>query len=139
MASQYKEKSVIANIYYQDWEGINPSQLITNGQSGAPLVGTYRFIIGLPGQHINERLESSQLEDIFRRMNVVNGDELPVALNHRSLSVGDVVVFDDESIHLFDVWVCRNVGWEAMPLYRATFIDRPVSVTIKESSVEIVR
>lgn len=47
-------------------------------------------------------------DEIFRMMNVVDGDELPVRLGVRSMSVGDVIV-DETGRALF----CAGAGWEA--------------------------
>lgn len=47
------------------------------------------------------------LEEVFRLMNVVDGDELPVQLKKRSMMSGDVVVDEDG-----DVWFCAFSGWE---------------------------
>lgn len=46
------------------------------------------------------------LEYIYRAMNVVDGDEIPVRLKKRSLSVGDVI--QDE---MGRAAVCRSAGW----------------------------
>jgi hypothetical protein len=58
----------------------------------------YRRITSLP---------TTDLETVFREMNVVDGTEMPVRLKVRSLSVGDVVVTDDGQ-----AWYCAAVGWE---------------------------
>lgn len=47
------------------------------------------------------------LESVFREMNVVDGDELPVVLKVRSMMTGDVVVDADGN-----AWLCAMVGWE---------------------------
>lgn len=52
-------------------------------------------------------LDASDLEVVFRRMNVVDGDELPVKLKIRSLSVGDVVVDETGA-----AYYCAMVGWK---------------------------
>ena len=52
-------------------------------------------------------IEACSLEDVYSKMNVVYGDELPITLKVRSLSIGDVVRW-------LDVWyVCSRVGWVA--------------------------
>jgi hypothetical protein len=48
------------------------------------------------------------LEEIFRLMNVVEGNELPVKLKVRSMMVGDVVVDENG-----EVWYCASSGWES--------------------------
>lgn len=52
-------------------------------------------------------LDNVSLEDVFRLMNVVTGDELPVKLNVRSMCSGDIVVDEDQ-----EVWFVAAVGWE---------------------------
>jgi len=47
------------------------------------------------------------LEEAFRLMNVVDGDELPAKLGVRSMMCGDVV-FDED----LQVWFCAGAGWE---------------------------
>lgn len=52
-----------------------------------------------------------ELEEIFRDNNVVDGDELPVQKETRSLSVGDVVVKHEADLkyHLVE-----PTGWEEL-------------------------
>jgi hypothetical protein len=50
-------------------------------------------------------LASEDVEDVFRRMNVVDGDELPVVLGIRSMSVGDIALQGDVA------HVCEPAGW----------------------------
>lgn len=52
-------------------------------------------------------VEASDLEDLFRKMNVVDGTELPVQLKVRSMSCGDVA-WDSETGQL---WLCDLAGW----------------------------
>lgn len=55
-------------------------------------------------------LEADNVEEVFRRMNVVDGDpeyELPIKLEIRSMMVGDVVI-DENGDKLF----CAKFGWE---------------------------
>src|SRR5579885_408276 len=58
------------------------------------------------------RVEASDLEDLFRRMNYVDGSEVEYVgrgkLEVRSLSVGDVALDEQGVAHL-----CASVGWEA--------------------------
>jgi hypothetical protein len=53
-------------------------------------------------------VEADDLEHVFRLMNVVDGDELPVKLGIRSLSVGDVVLRAADAT----LWHCSAFGWE---------------------------
>ncbi len=61
----------------------------------------YVFVTTFGSEGTDERLG-----DVFRAMNVVDGDELPTKLNVRSMSVGDVIVDGDG-----DVWFCDIAGW----------------------------
>lgn len=51
-------------------------------------------------------LDLASPEEVFRAMNVVDGDELPVRLGVRSMMVGDVAVLEDGRM-----WYCSVVGW----------------------------
>jgi hypothetical protein len=51
--------------------------------------------------------DDPELETVFRRMNVVVGDELPVKLRIRSMMAGDVVVDENG-----DPWFCDLIGWQ---------------------------
>lgn len=51
-------------------------------------------------------IDAATLGEVFRKMNVVDGTELPVQLKVRSMSVGDVVVADGVA------HVCCPIGWE---------------------------
>lgn len=53
-------------------------------------------------------LEASDLEDVFRQMNVVHGDELPIQLKTRSLSVGDAVLDNVTGV----LYYCAPIGWQ---------------------------
>ena len=54
--------------------------------------------------------ESENLDTLFREMNVVEGNELPVKLKCRSMMVGDVVldIADGQG------WVCDMIGWKPL-------------------------
>lgn len=52
-------------------------------------------------------VEAEDREDLFRKMNVVDGDELPVQLRVRSMSPGDVC----RDLSTGEVWLCDLVGW----------------------------
>ena len=51
-------------------------------------------------------VEARDLEDVFRKMNVVDGDELPTKLGMRSMMTGDVAIDEDKV-----TWLCGMVGW----------------------------
>jgi hypothetical protein len=51
----------------------------------------------------------SLLDEIFQKMNIATGNELPALLGERSMSVGDIVVIDDENIYL-----CAPNGWNVL-------------------------
>lgn len=89
----------MVQIYYRTQEAFHRD----------PLAG---FELGLDKDdyelvHTYSNEEAGSLEEIFRKMNVVDGDELPVQLKVRSMSVGDVVV-DEAGV----VWFCAMAGWE---------------------------
>ena len=54
-------------------------------------------------------VEASDLEDLFRKMNVVDGTELPVQLKVRSMCMGDVAL-DSQGQY----WFCGMVGWKQL-------------------------
>lgn len=51
-------------------------------------------------------IEAECLDDLFRKMNVVDGTELPLKMKIRSMSCGDVAI--DETGRKF---FCALVGW----------------------------
>jgi len=51
-------------------------------------------------------IDAKSLSDVFKLMNVVDGDELPTQLMVRSLSVGDIVVEANGKASL-----CAPMGW----------------------------
>jgi hypothetical protein len=53
------------------------------------------------------QVEGDSLDDIFCKMNVVDGTELPVKLHVRSMSVGDVLI-DAEGL----ASICCSLGWK---------------------------
>ncbi len=59
---------------------------------------------------ITQRVEADDIEDLFRRMNVVDGSEVEVVgpgkLEIRSLSVGDVAIDETGRGYL-----CASFGW----------------------------
>lgn len=63
-------------------------------------------VVDLDGMQRVAQVEADDLEDLFRKMNDVDGTELPVAIGVRSLSVGDVAV-DEHGNGYF----CAMVGW----------------------------
>ena len=84
-------------IYYRTNEAIakDPIAFV------APEDGLYK-----EGYEFVTELGDVSLEEVFRMMNVVDGDELPVELKVRSMMPGDVV--DEDG----DVWFCAGTGWE---------------------------
>jgi len=55
-------------------------------------------------------VDADDLEDLFRKMNVVDGDELPAQLNVRSMSSGDVA----RDLTTGQMWMCAPIGWVAL-------------------------
>lgn len=88
------------------WYDANPTFWRT---AGDPLAESYYYVT-----HMVLRGRTSLdagLAEVFRRMNVVDGNELPTKLGVRSMSVGDVVTI----IGLDGVrraYICNPVGWE---------------------------
>jgi hypothetical protein len=66
------------------------------------------FLVVLEQTHkkVAGEVEASDLDDLFRKMNVVNGTELPLQLKVRSMCSGDVAV-DEKGIAHF----CAMIGW----------------------------
>jgi hypothetical protein len=64
------------------------------------------------GYRLIGEVEADSLEDLFRRMNAVDGSEIemPQRLGCRSMSVGDVAVDEEGDAHY-----CASFGWE--PVY----------------------
>ncbi len=60
-------------------------------------------------RRIEPRVDADTLDDVFRQMNVVDGDELPAKLGIRSMSVGDVIV-DNAGL----AFIVAPVGFEAV-------------------------
>jgi len=97
---------VKANVWYLDWER-------ASAEDAAHFIPQ---ILGMenpkpPFPHhtkVAENVEGDSFEDIYRKMNVVDGDELPATLGIRSLSVGDLLEVDG-IFHL-----CKSQGWEAV-------------------------
>lgn len=61
--------------------------------------------------------DAADLEDVFRRMNVVTGDpdlEIPMRLRCRSMSVGDVAFVEGDGLYL-----CASCGFDKVPDYEA--------------------
>ena len=57
-------------------------------------------------------VKADSLEHLYRLMNVVNGNELPVALGRRSMSTGDVAVDEAGQAHY-----CCAYGWAPTRLH----------------------
>jgi hypothetical protein len=58
-------------------------------------------------------LDKEHLEALFRAFNVVEGNELPARLGIRSMSVGDVVLWDGQA------WMCLGTGWDNLSAQQA--------------------
>lgn len=56
-------------------------------------------------QHVTD-VEADNIEDVFIKMQVIDGDEPPAKLHIRSMAVGDAAA-TDESVH-----VCMTSGWK---------------------------
>ena len=65
-----------------------------------------KFTIEVPDE------EKNPLEWVFREMNVVDGNEMPIKLKCRSMMMGDTVEINGE-VHL-----CESVGWKKLPSTR---------------------
>ncbi len=64
-------------------------------------------VIALADYKFVTNVNAENLEEVFEKMNVVDGDELPVRLRVRSLSVGDVVV----NVSSNEAFACDPCGW----------------------------
>lgn len=53
-------------------------------------------------------VDAENLGELFRKMNVVDGDEVPVQMKIRSMSCGDIAF--DTATHT--AYFCAPVGWE---------------------------
>jgi hypothetical protein len=85
-------------VYYRTAEAIAESPLAFVAPEDGLYKENYEFVT---------ELGDVSLEEVFRLMNVVDGDELPVELKVRSMMCGDVVVDEDG-----DVWYVAGAGWE---------------------------
>lgn len=56
-------------------------------------------------------LDLATAEDAWLAMNVVDGDEVPTRIRHRSMMVGDVVLITRANAIGLDVYVCAPSGW----------------------------
>ena len=63
--------------------------------------------LDLAGHKEITTVSASNLEDLFRQMNVVDGTELPVKLRCRSLSVGDITT----DLGTNKSYYCAPIGW----------------------------
>lgn len=55
-------------------------------------------------------VDAQDLEALWREMNVVDGDELPVILKKRSMMMGDVVI----DINANTAHACAAMGWKTL-------------------------
>lgn len=85
-------------VYYRTNEAMTRNPVAFTAPEGGLERDDYEFVA---------ELGDISLEEVFRMMNVVDGDELPVKLGVRSMSCGDIVV--DEEL---EVWFCAVTGWE---------------------------
>jgi len=85
-------------IYYRTNAAIESSPLAFASPDDGPNKDDYTFITTMK--------DEVTLDEAFRLMNVVNGDELPMTLKVRSMMTGDVIVDEDG-----DVWYCSAIGW----------------------------
>jgi hypothetical protein len=69
----------------------------------------YWPVVNFPVPPENDSI--GNLELVWRKMNVVNGTELPITLKCRSMSVGDIAIEPDGK-----AWICASVGWEPILL-----------------------
>ncbi len=86
-------------IFYRTHAAIVQNPFAMTAPKGGIKANDYEPIAHLP--------RTTNIEEAFRMMNVVDGDELPTKLKVRSMMVGDVVV-DDDGV----AWFCAGVGWE---------------------------
>lgn len=56
-------------------------------------------------------VDAGNADDVFRLMNVIDGDEMPVTLNDRSMSVGDVIVELKDDGSDGPSFFCASIGW----------------------------
>jgi len=85
-------------IFYRTAEAIKRDPVVTVPHDDGLLKEDYEYITDLG---------DVTLEEAFRQMNVVDGDELPTKLGVRSMMNGDVILDEDG-----DVWFLGVVGWE---------------------------
>ena len=95
------------------WYNRDPFKRLGLGPFGTALdPDDYDFIVGLPVDAEATRASfPAQAERIWRRMNVVDGNELPMTLHCRSMDMGDVVAFHDEDGPT-RTFVARLMGFE---------------------------
>lgn len=55
-------------------------------------------------------VRTSSLDNLFREMNIVDGNELPLQLRCRSMIVGDIVIDPKAE----KGWVCDMIGWKEL-------------------------
>lgn len=85
-------------VYYRTYEAMMKNPFAFSAPEEGLVKDDYTFVA---------ELGDVFLEEVFRQMNIVDGDELPVKLKVRSMSSGDVVVDEDG-----EVWYCAGAGWE---------------------------
>ena len=91
----------MVQVYYRTNESIAKHPVCFAPNEDGLLKEDYELV------HEWKTKDAPSLEDIFRQMNCVDGDELCCQLKVRSMMPGDVVVDEDG-----DVWFCGAAGWE---------------------------
>lgn len=91
----------MVRVYYQTNEARRRNPLTIKAPEKGLDKDDYELV------HTYETKDAKSLEEIFREMNAVEGNELCVQLKVRSMSAGDVVVDEDDK-----VWFCAFVGWQ---------------------------
>lgn len=85
-------------VYYH-----NDISAIYTRDLSQPDMGDYKQVCTIDGD---------DLEQVFRQMNVVDGTELPVQLQVRSMCCGDLVL----DMATNEWWLCDLAGWkQVMP------------------------
>lgn len=84
--------------------------LTANARGGIPTMKNISIDIVSEKYKEITTLRTTDVDMVFREMNVVNGNELPVKLKVRSMCVGDIAlnVETDEAVY------CSVEGWTAL-------------------------
>lgn len=86
---------MIFEVHYR----IDTRDFVSSASASVP-ASNYKHVVSL---------DATDLEDLFRRMNVVDGSdiEMPRRLRCRSMSVGDIAIDTQGKAHF-----CASAGWE---------------------------